>query len=105
MHHPYTAMAAHTGEPTMVDPQQTSAVELVRNANASLMGAPPAKTGSGVSLETHTSGQPPADNAAPAPAGDTAAAPAPAPTRANDAATDSSSSSGDSQANAQTSST
>jgi outer membrane protein assembly factor BamD len=65
-HHPDTSMAAHTGEPTMVDPQQTSAVELVRSANASLMGAAaPGKTSSGVSIETHTSGAPPENQPVP----------------------------------------
>jgi outer membrane protein assembly factor BamD len=64
-HHPDTSAAAHVGDPVMVDAQQTSAVELVRNANATLMGTPPGKTGSGISIETNTSGAPPENQPVP----------------------------------------
>ncbi len=63
-HHPDTSEAAKKGEPTMVDPPQTSAVELVRNANATLIGHPPTppKGGSGITLETPTGNGPAPEN-------------------------------------------
>jgi outer membrane protein assembly factor BamD len=65
-HHPDTSSAAKVGEPTLVDPPQTSAVELVRNANASLAGRPGAtKGGSGLALETTGKGPAPANDAVP----------------------------------------
>jgi outer membrane protein assembly factor BamD len=65
-HHPDTSAAAKVGEPSLVDPPQTSAVELVRNANASLAGPVGAtKGGSGLSLETTGKGPAPANEAVP----------------------------------------
>ena len=65
MHHrPDVSAATKVGEPTMIDPPQTNAPELVKAANATLIGAP-AKGGSGVSLETTGSGTPPPNEAVP----------------------------------------
>jgi outer membrane protein assembly factor BamD len=67
MHHrPDVSPAAKVGEPTIVDPPQTSAVELVRNANATLVGPPATmKGGSGLALETTGTGPAPANEAVP----------------------------------------
>jgi outer membrane protein assembly factor BamD len=68
MHHrPDVSSAAKVGEPTVVDPPQTSAVELVRNANASLTGpSTVTKGGSGsLGIETTGTGPAPANDAVP----------------------------------------
>ncbi|ABF39078.1 DNA uptake lipoprotein-like protein [Candidatus Koribacter versatilis Ellin345] len=62
-HHPDTSMATNHGDPIMVDPPQTSAVDLVHNANATLIGKPaPTKGGSGITLETPTGTGPAPEN-------------------------------------------
>src|SRR5664279_568396 len=66
---PDVSQAAQTGEPTLVDPKQASAVELVRSATASVMSALNAATGTAVA---GTGAAPPAENG-PAPRSDAAA--------------------------------
>ncbi len=67
MHHrPDTSEAAKVGEPTMVEPPQTSAVKLVRDANNTLAGSPGVTSGSGnLGIETNGTGAPPANDAVP----------------------------------------
>ena len=67
MHHrPDTSAATKVGEPTMVEPTQTSAVDLVRSANAAALSAPPGKTSSGkLGIETTGTGPAPANDAVP----------------------------------------
>ena len=67
-HHPDTSAAVKVGEPPMVDPPQTSAVTLVRNANASLAGTSTMKGGGGsgtLGIETTGKGAPPPNDAPP----------------------------------------
>ncbi len=65
-HHPDTSEAAKVGEPTMVDPPQTSAVKLVRDANDTLLASPRGKSNSGsLGIETTGTGAPPANEAVP----------------------------------------
>lgn len=65
-HHPDTSEAVKVGEPTMVDPPQTSAVQLVREANATLMAPTKGKSdASTLGLETTGTGAPPPNEAIP----------------------------------------
>ena len=64
-HHPDTSAAVKVGEPSLTDPTPVSAPELVKNANASMMGIPASKGGSGVSLETTGTGAPPPNQPVP----------------------------------------
>jgi outer membrane protein assembly factor BamD len=65
-HHPDVSSAAKVGEPTLVDPPQTSAVQLVREANATLT-APAKMSGGagGLAIETTGTGPAPANDAVP----------------------------------------
>jgi outer membrane protein assembly factor BamD len=57
---PDTATAASVGEPTLVDPQQTSAPDLVKQANALVRAVQTGATGSNsLSVETIKAGEPP----------------------------------------------
>ncbi len=74
MHHrPDVSAAAKVGEPTIVDPPQTSAVELVRNANASLAGPSTITKGGSGSLGIETTGTGPAPANEPVPRSDNGA--------------------------------
>lgn len=65
-HHPDTSEAVKVGEPTLVDPPQTNAPELVRAANATLSGNNSVKGGTGkLGIETTGTGTPPANDAVP----------------------------------------
>ncbi len=66
-HHPDTSSAAKVGEPTMVDPPQTSAVTLVRDANNTLLSNSVGGKGNSGSLgiETSGTGAPPANESVP----------------------------------------
>ena len=64
-HHPDTSAATKVGEPSLTDPTPVSAPELVKNANATMMGIPTSKGGSGVSLETTGTGAPPPNQPVP----------------------------------------
>ena len=65
-HHPDTSEAAKVGEPTMIDPPQTSAVKLVRDANATLLSPAAGKSNTGsLGIETTGKGAPPANEAVP----------------------------------------
>ena len=66
-HHPDTSSASKVGEPTMVDPPQTSAVTLVRDANNTLLtNSAPGKSNSGsLGIETTGTGAPPANESVP----------------------------------------
>jgi outer membrane protein assembly factor BamD len=65
-HHPDTSAATKVGDPSLIDPPQTSAVTLVRNANATLAGPSTVKSGSGnLGIETTGTGPAPANDAVP----------------------------------------
>lgn len=60
---PDVSMATKVGGPTMDPPQESSAVELIRQAGRDISG-PPASDGNSVSIETVKSGTPPPNEAA-----------------------------------------
>jgi outer membrane protein assembly factor BamD len=65
-HHPDTSTAVKVGEPTLVDPPQTSAVQLVKNANAAITGPSGVTSGTGnLGIETTGTGAPPANQPVP----------------------------------------
>jgi len=65
-HHPDTSTATKVGEPTMVEPPQTSAVQLVKNANAAMAGPSEVKSGTGnLGIETTGTGAPPPNQPVP----------------------------------------
>ncbi len=127
-HHPDVSHVSKVGEPTLVPPPETSALEVARQAQQALMG-PSAGGGSAVTVQPVGAGGPPpaanqpiphaasGDNSAPAadssipvlkPMGDAAQpvtqVPQPAPAQVNEAAGDSQSTSGGSQQGASSSS-
>jgi hypothetical protein len=65
--HPDVSAAATVGEPTLADPQQTSAPDLVKQANALVQGVSNGTTGSNnsLSVETIKAGEPPASQPIP----------------------------------------
>ena len=68
-HHPDTSAAAKVGEPIMVDPPQTSAVQVVHETNAAL-AAPPAMKTAGGNLSVETTGTGPVPENQPVPRSD-----------------------------------
>jgi len=101
--HPDLSAATKVGEPTLTDPKQTSAVELVRNNMDVIMG----KTGVGnsaVTVETKGTGTAPAGEGEKLPRSDAAPGPAGAPAQVNEAQGSSSQDASSSQATPQDSS-
>lgn len=75
---PDMAQAVKVGEPTMVDPEQTSAVQIIRQANTEMVDAAKSmQSGGKVSIETVKDGVPAANQPVPR-SEDTNAEPAPA---------------------------
>ena len=60
---PDLSEATKVGEPTLVDPKQSSAPDMVRAANSSVMSSFSAGTGNSVAVEHANSGAPPPENA------------------------------------------
>ena len=76
---PDVSDAVKVGEPTLVDPKQASAPELVRSATASVVSALNASTNATATAQPGTGTAPPPENGADAPRSDTPAAPNAAP--------------------------
>jgi outer membrane protein assembly factor BamD len=64
-HEPDVSEATKVGEPTLVDPKQSSAPEMVRQANALVTGTGEAGGGNSVTVERVDNGAPPANSAVP----------------------------------------